>query len=147
MVEQDEIDTVICLNVLEHIENDIIAVENMFEILKPTGHLIVFVPAFQILFSSMDEFAGHYRRYTFTTFNNLIKNLKMEILLMEYFNPIGGIGWYLNKFIKHKELDSKFINKQIKIFDKYITPVSSLINPLTSSFFGQSLLFVGEKTF
>jgi hypothetical protein len=69
----------------------------------------------------------------------------MELLCMEYLNPIGGFGWYINKFLYHKKLDSKLINKQIRIFDKYVIPLSILINPFTKKFFGQSMLFIGKK--
>jgi SAM-dependent methyltransferase len=145
LLSKNLVDTIICLNVLEHIKDDKMAIENMNKILGKKGFLIVFVPAFQILYSSMDKFAGHHRRYTFSLFNELINTLRIEVICLEYFNPIGGIGWYFNKFLNHKELDSKLINKQIKIFDKYIIPISIFLNPVTKNIFGQSLLFIGRK--
>jgi SAM-dependent methyltransferase len=144
-IKQYSFDTVICLNVLEHIKEDKTAIENMLKILKIKGYLVVFVPAFQKLYSLMDSFAGHHRRYTINVFKDLIKDLRMEHICLEYCNPIGGIGWYINKFIKHKDLDSKLINNQIKIFDNFIMPISTFLNPLTKRFFGQSLLFVGRR--
>lgn len=56
-------DTVICINVLEHLKDDNLAIQKMKELLKPGGKLIIMVPALQKLYCSLDENVGHYRRY------------------------------------------------------------------------------------
>ncbi len=137
-----DFDTVYCLNVLEHIEADRLALKNMSNLLKERGHLIGFVPAFSELYSKMDELAGHHRRYTKKDIRQHADALGLKIELCEYFNPIGGVGWWVNKFFGHQSLDSNAINQQILFFDRYVLPISKLLNPLTKAWFGQSLLFV-----
>jgi hypothetical protein len=65
---------------------------------------------------------------------------------MYYFNPVGGIGWWLNKFAGHKDIDASAVNFQMAFFDKYILPLSRAVNPLTKRFFGQSIICVVRKT-
>jgi hypothetical protein len=112
----------------------------------PGGHILFFVPAIPFLYNDMDSLVGHYRRYTRKTMRLAVGvSPDYEIILLEYFNPVGGLGWWLNKFIKHNDIDSKNLNAQVKFFDKYMVPISKLLNPLTKSFFGQSLICVIRK--
>lgn len=62
-----------------------------------------------------------------------------------YFNSLGGVGWWLNRWISHDLLDSCAVNAQITFFDRYIIPISKAIDPATSPFFGQSFICVVEK--
>lgn len=134
-------DSVICFNVIEHIPEDDKAIKNMLRVLKPGGHLLLFAPAFPALYSDMDTLAGHYRRYTKKTFLQAVPEEKRKnIIRLEYFNPIGGLGWYVNKFKKYDSLENESINGQIKFFDKYILPVSRMMNCITKPFFGQSIV-------
>ena len=57
-------DYIYSLNVLEHIEDDVMALRQWYQKLKPGGRILVYVPAFQLLYSSMDRKVGHFRRYT-----------------------------------------------------------------------------------
>ncbi|NOU18339.1 MAG: class I SAM-dependent methyltransferase [Bacteroidales bacterium] len=145
VLKQYKFDTIICFNVIEHISEAEVAISNMIEILASKGNLLLFVPAFPSLYNSMDQLAGHFRRYTKESLVKSINSNKSIISKMEYFNFIGGIGWYFNKLIKHKDLDSKSLNTQMKFFDKFIVPFSKLINPITKNIFGQSLLLVLNK--
>ena len=138
------IDTVICANVIEHIENDDRAIGNLLSALRSGGYLFIFVPAFPFLYNDMDRMAGHYRRYTKGMMRKAVGK-SGQIVALEYFNPVGGLGWWVNKFIKHNDLDSKGINSQVVFFDKYMVPLSRIINPLTKGFFGQSLICVIKK--
>src|SRR6266540_2645314 len=58
------IDTVLCANVLEHVEDNRGAMSNLLSVLSPGGHLLLLVPAFQWLYNDLDRLAGHVRRYT-----------------------------------------------------------------------------------
>ena len=134
------IDTVICANVLEHIDDDAVALANVHSVLASGGWLIVFVPAFQGLYSDMDRLAGHYRRYDAAMLTSKAEQAGFRNVRCEYFNPLGGVGWWLNKFRRYDDLDHRDIKLQIAFFDKYFLPVSRMINPLTKGFFGQSLI-------
>jgi len=138
------IDTILCANVIEHIREDTKAIAHLLSVLRIDGYLFLFVPALPLLYNDMDRLAGHYRRYTKEMLANTV-GAKGQIVLLEYFNPIGGIGWWVNKFFKHKDLDSKNINWQVMFFENYVVPVSKMLNPCTKGFFGQSLICVIRK--
>lgn len=138
-------DLIIIINVLEHIKNDSITIENLINLLNKNGVLFIFVPAFQFLYNDLDHLAGHIKRYRKSSMAEIISKREVSILKLEYFNPIGGIGWYLNKLIKHNDLDDKSTNSQMRIFDKYIIPFSKFLNIFTSNFFGQSLITILRK--
>ena len=140
------VDTVLCVNVLEHIEDDARAIREMISTLSIGGHLLLFLPAFEALFSDMDRLAGHWRRYSRGDLSRLVSGLRARVVVGEYFNPIGGVGWWTNKFVKHDSLDDASINRQIAVFDRWIVPISKLLDPLTRSVFGQSLICAIEKT-
>jgi SAM-dependent methyltransferase len=138
------VDTVVCCNVIEHIEDDNRAVANIANALVPGGHLLILVPALQQLYSDLDRLAGHHRRYDKPLMLKACAGAPVEILELRYFNPIGGLAWWVNRFAKHRSLDADSVNAQIRIFDKYILPVSRMVDPLTRGFFGQSLICVAR---
>lgn len=138
-------DTVIIINVLEHIEDDLKTINNLLSTIKKDGYLFIFVPAFNTLYNDLDKLAGHVKRYNKKDFFELNNKLNSEIVKIEYFNPVGGFGWFLNKFKRHNDLDSKEINNQMMYFDKYFLPISKVINVFTKKYFGQSLIVVFKK--
>lgn len=137
-------DTVLCINVMEHVENHTAGLDNLLSALTKGGRLLLFVPAFEFLYTDLDRLAGHHRRYIKKSITDMMDNRKARILRLEYFNPIGGIGWLANRFVKHSSLDSAVMNSQIGLFDKYILPFSRALNPITKSFWGQSIICVVE---
>jgi SAM-dependent methyltransferase len=141
-----DFDTIICVNVLEHVPDHKAGLNNMISLLKPGGHLLLFVPAFTHLYNDLDKLAGHLRRYKTKDISGLLdKNLKCTIVMNEYFNPVGAFGWWLNKFTTHKNINSKNVNSQVVFFDKYAVPVSKAFNLFTKGFWGQSLYCVIRK--
>ncbi len=145
-LNQFRFQSVLCFNVLEHIEEDALAIENIMDNLDENGYLLLFVPAFQVLFNDKDKLAGHLRRYTKKTLLQTLQNqTNIKIIKFEYFNPIGAIGYWFNKFVKHKSLNNKSISRQTKFFDKYLVSLSKALNPLTINMFGQSLVCVVQK--
>jgi SAM-dependent methyltransferase len=140
------VDTVVCCNVIEHIEDDNCAVSNMANALAPGGYLLILVPALQLLYGDLDRLAGHHRRYDRPLMRRACAGVAIEIVRLRYFNPVGGLAWWINSFAKHHSLDDSAVNAQIRIFDKYVLPISRLIDPLTRSFFGQSLICVARKS-
>ena len=92
-----DFDTILCSNVLEHIENDCMAAANMHMILKPSsGHLLLIVPAHARLFGSLDHAAGHFRRYSKPGLTAILQTVGFEILRARYVNALGAIAWYVN---------------------------------------------------
>ena len=147
LVKEYKLNSIICINVLEHVPDHKAGINNMLDALEKDGHLLLFVPAFTGLYNDLDKLAGHLRRYRKNDVAALIAHRKdVEIIYNEYFNPVGGLGWWVNKFKTHKNINSKNVNTQVLFFDKYVVPFSKFFNFFTKPFFGQSLYCVIKKT-
>lgn len=133
-----QFDSIFCLNVVEHIENDKLAVENMFNLLKKGGYLIILVPAYQNLYNNFDKTLEHYRRYNKKTLTNIMKGKPIKTF---YFNSIGIIGWYVSgKILKNKTLPEK----EVKLYN-YFVPVIKLIDKFTFNKLGLSVISISQK--
>jgi SAM-dependent methyltransferase len=89
-------DTVVCLNVLEHVEDDRCALQNLMSALEPEGRLILLVPQGPGLFGSLDELVGHRRRYSRESLESLVASCGLETLRVFDFNRVTLPGWWLN---------------------------------------------------
>ena len=90
------LDTIVCLNVLEHIEDDRGVLRRLHDSLAPGGRLLLLVPAHQWLFGSIDRAIDHHRRYERA---GLVRKLEEAGFLVEhtqFFNRLGVLGWWLN---------------------------------------------------
>ncbi|MGC3999828.1 MAG: class I SAM-dependent methyltransferase [Anaeromyxobacter sp.] len=96
-------DTVVCLNVIEHVDDDVGALQNIRGVLAPEGRAIVLVPRGPELFGSLDEVLGHRRRYTETTLRKLAADAGFEVEQFLTFNRVGTPAWWLNgKLLKRR---------------------------------------------
>ncbi len=89
-------DTVVCLNVLEHVDDDRGALENVRRVLARSGRAIVLVPRGPALFGTLDEILGHKRRYTDASLRQLALDAGFEVEHMLRFNRVGTPAWWLN---------------------------------------------------
>lgn len=145
LASERRIKTIVCLNVIEHIEDDAKAVTNLARALEPGGHLLIIVPALELLFNDLDRLAGHHRRYSRDQMRSRLEAAGLDVVRCDYFNSIGGLGWLANRALRHGSLNDKAVNSQITLFDKWLVPLSRLADPATRSFFGQSVIAVGRK--
>ena len=135
-------DTILYLDVIEHIENDLIEVKNAYKSLRKGGKLIINVPAYQHLYSKFDKDIDHFRRYSKSDFIKILNKLKIHRYKIIYFDSIGYILSLLSKiFIKNYR--SNFARK-IKLWDKLI-PLSKLLDIIFVNSFGKSLLVIIDK--
>ncbi len=107
------LDTVVCLNVLEHIEDDDQALQNMKSLLIPGGRLILLVPSLKALYGSLDKGLDHYRRYSKKALLQQIKDAGFEVEETFFFNMWGVPGWFLNSRILRRKVLPKF---QLRFF-------------------------------
>jgi len=135
-------DSCVCLNVLEHIEDDREALRRMAAILQSGGVIVLLVPAFPALYGPIDRQLGHYRRYTRESVRQLAAVAGLQIETAHYMNAIGFFGWWANSHIFKREVQSA---GQIDAFDRYIVPLSSRLESLVAPPFGQSLIVVLRK--
>lgn len=139
------IDTILACNVLEHIEDDAAVIEQLLSLLPRGGHLLLYVPAFPLLYMEFDRIAGHHRRYSRRQLASLIPQNLGKVLHLEYVNPIGAVGWWLNGFLNRDIKDLNAVNRQIAIFDRYVVPISRAVSPMFARFFGQSISCVVQR--
>jgi SAM-dependent methyltransferase len=140
-------DTVFSSNVFEHIADDQRAFDHCAGLLKPGGRLVLILPAHPRLYGSLDELAGHYRRYEKRDVRQKILRSGLVVERLRYVNILGAIGWLLNsRGVRHADLSSASINAQIRLFDRFIVPIARLVENGWSMPFGQSLVCVGRKT-
>jgi glycosyltransferase involved in cell wall biosynthesis len=107
-------DTVICLNVIEHVERDSMALKNIFSSLRPGGRACLLVPRGQGLFGSLDSVLGHFRRYSQDEFRQKVEGAGFVVENIFTFNRISVPAWFLSgKVFKRKN----FGRLSLKIFD------------------------------
>jgi SAM-dependent methyltransferase len=135
-------DCCVCLNALEHIEDDRQALHGMASILAPGGVVVLLVPAFPTLYGPIDSNLGHYRRYSRSSISRLANAAGLRIRKAHYMNAIGFFGWWVNSHIFRRGAQSE---RQIEIFDRYVVPVMSRLEGMVPPPFGQSLFVVLEK--
>jgi len=135
------IDTILCSNVLEHIEKDDVALNIFFQLLPEGGRLIILVPALKGLYNVLDKELGHFRRYNRAELaQKLIRN-GFNICHTRYFNLFGILGWFCNGTILRRRLLS---TRQIRTFNRMV-PLFIRIEKIIPTWVGQSLIAVGEK--
>jgi glycosyltransferase involved in cell wall biosynthesis len=89
-------DTVVCSNVLEHIEDDGTALAAMRDVLEPGGRVVLIVPALQGLYGTIDRAIHHYRRYSRAELTGKLERAGLSVEHVSYFNMLGVPGWFLN---------------------------------------------------
>lgn len=139
-LRDENVDSILLSNVLEHIPDDAGAVRRFREILPAGGRLVLFVPALQQLFGSMDEAVGHYRRYSPATLRSVVENNGFRIRTLEWMNVVGIPGWFLNGRVFKRRAVPEF---QLKVYDR-IAPVLASIESRVKLPIGMSLFAVAE---
>ena len=142
-------DSIICLNVLEHVENDSQAIRSFYSLLEPGGHLILLVPAFPFLFGTLDLNGPHFRRYTWKTVKALLQNPipsppsqgGFDIIQMHYFNLFGIPGWWFcGKILKRRILPASGLGWYEKLM-----PLFRRIEEWTGPPLGLSIIAIARK--
>ncbi len=136
-----EIDTIIALNVLEHIEHDEHALKEMASILVPGGRLILQLPAHKVLYGSLDHNLKHFRRYTIGDIKDKFETAGLVSEKFRRFNMFGTFGWFFcSRVLKKKILPEG----SLALFNR-LTPVFIAIERLLPVPFGLSIIAVGRK--
>ena len=100
----ERLDTVVCLNVLEHIEQDGAALRAVRDLLQPAGRLVLLVPSLRALYGSLDEALGHFRRYVPDELRAELQGAGFRVRHLEYFNLAGVPGWWLTGRVLRRRL-------------------------------------------
>lgn len=135
-------DTIIYINVLEHIEDDAHELRLIFDRLVPGGHALIFVPALPSLYGEFDRQIGHFRRYVKKGLYELATDAGFKVVKAKYFDFVGIFPW----FVKYKILGSASLESGlIKLYDTVAVPVNKVAESLITPPIGKNLLFVLQK--
>jgi 2-polyprenyl-3-methyl-5-hydroxy-6-metoxy-1,4-benzoquinol methylase len=138
-------DSIICINVLEHVEHDKSTTRGFSKLLCPGGRLLLYVPAFPSLYCGMDKNLNHFRRYTKRSLQKLLKEGGFEIERLEYANLFGYFGWLINGKVLKKEI----LGSSQLAFYESLTPIfkviENVLEKITGLPFGLSLYVVARK--
>lgn len=134
-------DTIIYIDVLEHIENDRAELMRASALLKPGGHLVVLSPAFQHLFSPFDKAIGHFRRYTRSALKK-ISPQELKPVSIRYYDSTGYFASVMNKLLLRQRYPSL---RQVKFWDKWLVPVSRISDKVFFHSFGKSIIAIWRK--
>jgi 2-polyprenyl-3-methyl-5-hydroxy-6-metoxy-1,4-benzoquinol methylase len=134
-------DTVFALNVVEHIEDDNLALRNCHKLLRPGGRVVILVPAYSWLYNRFDKELEHFRRYNRRGLNLKISAAGFSVVHSQYFNLMGIPGWYVSgKLQKNKTIPKS----QMSLYNKLV-PAFKLIDCLVINSIGLSVISVGIK--
>lgn len=136
-----QFDTILYIDVLEHIDDDRAELERASRLLRDDGHLVVLVPARQSLYSAFDAAIGHHRRYDRETLDAAMPPL-MPRVSSRYLDSLGVLVSLANRIVLRSSMPTP---RQIAVWDKLVIPLSRVVDPLLGYRAGKSLLEVRRK--
>ncbi|HEX3626977.1 MAG TPA: methyltransferase domain-containing protein [Verrucomicrobiae bacterium] len=141
--EEAEWNSLVSINVLEHIKNDERELKNYRDHLaKSGGVLCLFVPARMEIYADIDRDFGHFRRYAKLELEQKLERAGFEVLRLRYYNLAGYFAWWLNFCVLKKH---HFSAGSVRFFDRYIFPlVHGFESRICAPFVGQSLLAIAR---
>lgn len=134
-------DSIFALNVVEHIEDDKLAIYNISKLVKPGGNIIILVPAYQVLYNQLDKELYHFRRYNSEGLKKLFIDNNLSVTKFFNFNFSGILGWFISGKIQRNKIIPK---NQMNIFN-YLVPVFKVMDTIVSNKVGLSLICIGKK--
>jgi SAM-dependent methyltransferase len=135
-------DTVILINVLEHIEDDDAALRHLWESLKPGGRLALWVPAFPVLYAEFDRKVGHFRRYHLRGLTSQLSSAGFTVVKVRYANAIGAVAWLA---VARLLRGTPTRRRSVELFDRYGVPVVRWLESRRPPPFGQSIFAVAVR--
>lgn len=135
-------DTVYCVNVLEHIHDDVGALRTFRDTILPEGRVLIFVPALQVAYGPLDAELGHHRRYSKRMLSRAFADAGLDLEMLRYTNPIGLLGWLYNAHISKVRTHSV---AQVQLFERLVAPWALPLERLITPPIGLSLMAVGRR--
>jgi SAM-dependent methyltransferase len=134
-------DTIIYIDVLEHIEHDREELQLAASHLRPSGHIIVLSPAHQRLFTPFDAAVGHFRRYNRATLR-AISPPGLRLSRMRYLDVVGLSASTANLLFLQQSMPKK---EQLDLWDRLMIPISRVLDKLLRYSVGKSILAIWQK--
>ena len=136
-------DTVFCVNVLEHIEDDVAALRLFRDVVAPGGKVLIWVPALMAAYGPLDAELGHFRRYSKASLRHAFRQAGLEVVSLRYTNPIGLLGWMYKAHVARSNAHS---SRQIRLFETLVATWALPLERLVVPPIGLSLAAVGRRT-
>jgi SAM-dependent methyltransferase len=136
-------DTVVLLNVLEHIPDDHQALGDIYESLAPGGKMVLWVPAFESLYGKFDQRIGHYRRYRRSELLALVHKTGFQQVTAKYTNMPGFFAWWLVVRVLGQ---APTAGRLAVIHDRYFVPIIRRVERVVRPPVGQSLMVVAQRS-
>ncbi len=134
--------SVYSLNVLEHIEDDEEALQQLFAVTDAGGSLVLYVPAFQVLFSAMDRKVGHHRRYRMRPLCDRVRGAGFQVVGCRYVDSVGFFAALAYRLLARAgELNPKSVAR----YDKWLFPSSRALDRITGRWIGKNLLLEARR--
>ncbi|MDQ3605142.1 MAG: class I SAM-dependent methyltransferase [Gemmatimonadota bacterium] len=136
-------DTIVAVNVMEHIQDDEAFLRAAHRCLSPNGNLLLFVPALPQIFGTLDQAFEHFRRYTRPGVVSLLRGAGFRIARADYVNLPGALAWWLSGKVFRRRTVTR---RDVRLYDRWVIPWVSAIERRWSPPFGQSLLVIATRT-
>jgi SAM-dependent methyltransferase len=130
------------INVLEHLEDDAAALRELFRATEPGGRVLLYVPAFQLLFSAMDRTVGHLRRYRDRQLAALVQEAGFRVTHCGY---VDGLGFLATLGYRLLPETGTLNSGKVAFYDRFVFPPSQALDRLTSRWFGKNLMVVARR--
>jgi len=138
---EGRLDSVVYVNVLEHVEQDGAELALVHRALRQGGHALLFVPALPFLFSDLDRAMGHVRRYRRDGLVTLVGQAGFTVRKAVYFDCAGIIPWYVAYVLLRRTMTGG----QVSLYDRLVVPVMRRIESLVPPAWGKNLLVIAQK--
>ncbi len=135
-------DSIIYVNVLEHIENDLSELQAVSSTLDVGGRIFIFVPAHAWLYGEFDRSVGHFRRYARVELEKKCASAGFRPLCSKYVDMLGVVPWWITyRLIRSSILSPTAVRR----YDKYLVPLSRIVDRISGAPTGKNILFIGER--
>ncbi len=138
----ESFDAIFLSNVLEHIEDDVAALRDLRRALRPGGRVIVFSPAFRLLYSDFDARIGHFHRYRLGEVRRRFVASGLHVVDARYVNSLGFFTWLLYVRLLRRSPENA---RAVRLYDRAVVPLLERIERRLRPPFGQSVFIVGRR--
>lgn len=135
------VQSVVAINVLEHIADDTAALRALAKLVEPGGAIVLWVPAYPALYGDFDRLVGHHRRYTPAALRRVADDAGLAVERCHAVNLLGGLAWWAAVRMGGTGSPKP---RMVAAYDRYVVPVTRAIERLRPPPFGQSVLCVAR---
>jgi SAM-dependent methyltransferase len=134
-------DAMVLVNVLEHVPDDVRLLQAAHQVLAPGGRILIFVPAVQALYGSLDEAFDHHRRYSLGLLRDRLTGAGFRIRKIHYMNLPGVLSWFIaGRVLRRRTLSPR----DVRTYDRWVVPWMVKLESMHAPPIGQSLLAIAE---